>query len=55
MPVYSGQFRASHASLPISSDQSCGVIECVTGINLGQDEIQTCGSESDIVLELCTS
>jgi hypothetical protein len=33
----------------------CGVIEWAAGISTGASQVQSCGSENDVVLELCAS
>lgn len=38
-----------------SMDGSCGVIEWVAGVNPGGSQVKACGSESDVVLELCAA
>jgi hypothetical protein len=50
-----GDAFAGYKLKEASVDRSCGVIEWDAGVNPGGSQVKTCGSGSDVVLELCAA
>jgi len=44
-----------HKLILRSPDKNCRVIEWAAGVNPRGSEMQSCGSESDVILELCAA
>lgn len=50
-----GDAFAGYKLVEKSVDGACGVIEWAAGSNPGGSQVKTCGSGSDVVLELCAA
>jgi hypothetical protein len=50
-----GDAFAGYKLKEASVDGSCGVIKWDAGVNPGGSQVKTCGSGSDVVLELCAA